>query len=220
MQADRFFTTTRGKIVTELRRRRRASAVELAALFGLSPNAIRQQLIILERDGLVVEVSVRRGPTKPTYEFSLTPEAEKLFPQRYDKMLGAVLRELREQSGPRAVQQIFDGIAQRTLAKNGARLAEKSPQGKVVELAAILRENGVDADVDLLDGSYVLHEHNCPYANVVKEHPEVCSMIHHVLNEIAPGGHEQTESIATGGDECRFVLQAAQEDASLAMKGT
>lgn len=220
MQAERFFQTTRGKIVTELRKRRGASAVELAALFGLSPNAIRQQLVVLERDGLVAEASVRRGPTKPTYEFSLTPEAQKLFPQRYDKILGAVLREVREQNGPQGVQQIFDGIARRTLAKNGARLAEKSTQGKVVELAAILRENGVEADVDLVAGSYVLHEHNCPYANVVKEHPEVCSMIHHVLMEIAPDGHEQTESIATGGNECRFVLRAPTNDTSLVMKGT
>ncbi len=220
MQADRFFQTTRGKIVAELRKRRGASAVELASLFGLSPNAIRQQLVVLERDGLVVEESVRRGPTKPTYEFSLTREAEKLFPQRYDKMLGAVLREVREQSGPQAVKKIFDGIARRTLAKNGARLAQKSPGAKVVELAAILRETGVDADVDLVNGSYVLHEHNCPYANVVKEHPEVCSTIHHVLSAIAPAGHEQTESLARGGNECRFVVRAAQDDTTVLMKGT
>ncbi len=80
MQADRFFQSTRGRIVEELRRRRTASAVDLAQLFGLSPNAIRQQLVVLERDGLVLERSVRRGRTKPTYEFSLTTEAEKDLP--------------------------------------------------------------------------------------------------------------------------------------------
>ncbi|MDQ6826023.1 MAG: hypothetical protein M3Z14_02335, partial [Candidatus Eremiobacteraeota bacterium] len=155
----------------------------------------------------VIEESVRRGPTKPTYEFSLTREAETLFPQRYDKMLGAVLREVREQSGSTAVKAIFDGIAARTLAKNRERFVQKSPAEKVNELAGILRENGVDAEVDLVNGSYVLHEHNCPYVNVVQEHPEVCSMIHNVLSEIAPAGHEQTESIATGGNECRFVMK-------------
>ena len=96
MHADRFFQTTRGKIVSELRRRGSASAADLARSFGLSPNAVRQQLMVLERDGLVAETPVRRGPTKPTYEFSLTPEADKLFPQAYDKMLTAVLREVRE----------------------------------------------------------------------------------------------------------------------------
>ena len=91
MHADRFFQTTRGKIVSELRRRGSASATDLARSFGLSPNAVRQQLVVLERDGLVAETPVRRGPTKPTYEFSLTADADKLFPQAYDKMLTAVL---------------------------------------------------------------------------------------------------------------------------------
>jgi predicted ArsR family transcriptional regulator len=108
MQGDRFFKTTRGRIVSELRRRGSASAAELAQLFDLSPNAVRQQLVVLERDGLVVEQSVRRGPTKPTLEFSLTKEADALFPQRYDRLLSSVLREVRRQYGDAAVGKIFD----------------------------------------------------------------------------------------------------------------
>src|SRR5580693_6196664 len=111
MHVDRFFQTTRGKIVSELRRRGSASAADLARSFGLSPNAVRQQLTILERDGLVAETPVRRGPTKPTYEFSLTDDAEKLFPHGYDKMLNAVLRELRDQFGTAAVERVFDGLS-------------------------------------------------------------------------------------------------------------
>ncbi|MFN2529241.1 MAG: helix-turn-helix transcriptional regulator, partial [Candidatus Baltobacteraceae bacterium] len=121
MQSDRFFQTTRGKIVAELRRRHSASAVDLAHEFGLSPNAIRQQLVVLERDGLVVETSVRRGPTKPTYEFSLTAAAEKLFPQQYDKMLSAVLREVREQNGTDGINKIFAGIAKRAAEQTNSR---------------------------------------------------------------------------------------------------
>ena len=96
---DRFFDSTRGKIVGALRERRSASAFDLAEQFGLSPNAIRQQLVILERDGLIAGRSVRRGRTKPTVEYSLTQEASRYFPQRYDKMLNAVLREIRTAGG-------------------------------------------------------------------------------------------------------------------------
>ena len=66
---DRFFESARGKIVAALRERRSASAFDLAAQFGLSPNAIRQQLVLLERDGLIAGRSVRRGKTKPTVEY-------------------------------------------------------------------------------------------------------------------------------------------------------
>jgi predicted ArsR family transcriptional regulator len=209
MQADRFFQSTRGRIVEELRRCKSASAVDLARHFGLSPNAIRQQLVVLERDGLVVEKSVRRGRTKPTYEFSLTADAEKLFPQHYDKMLSAVLREVKQQFGQEGVAKVFDGIAQRTVAKAKTRISAADTETKVAQLTEVLREGGVVADYSLIDGGFALHEHNCPYSEVVKEHPEVCSVIHHVLDETIGGKHVQTESLATGGSECRFEMKTS-----------
>jgi len=162
MQEDRFFQSTRGKIVAELRRRRSASAVDLASAFGLSPNAIRQQLVLLERDGLVVEKSVRRGPTKPTYEFSLTSEAEKLFPQQYDKMLGAVLREVREQFGASGVSAVFGGIAKRSVERVKEKISSEEPEEKIAQLTDFLRRSGVAAEYSLIDGGFALSEHNCP----------------------------------------------------------
>ena len=205
MIADRFFSSTRGRIVAELRERGSASAADLAAVFGLSPNAIRQQLVLLERDGLVEERSVRRGPTKPTIEFSLTPAADKLFPQQYDKMLAAVLREVRELHGSDAVDAVFSGIARRASDAAKERVTATQPEARVAQLADVLREKGVRVDYSLIDGGFALSEHNCPYADVVSEHPEVCSVIHQVIDDTI-GPHEQTESLATGGKECRFVI--------------
>jgi len=207
MHADRFFQTTRGKIVSELRRRGSASATDLARSFGLSPNAVRQQLMVLERDGLVAETSVRRGPTKPTYEFSLTADADKLFPQAYDKMLTAVLHELRTQFGTAGVQRVFDGLSQRAVERASLAVTAASPEGKVAQLTEMLRKSGVVAEYSLIDGGFALHEHNCPYSSTAKEHPEVCQVIHHVIDETIGGEHVQTESLAHGGKECRFELR-------------
>lgn len=206
MHSDRFFQTTRGKIVSELRRRGPASAADLAAQFGLSPNAVRQQLTILERDGLVAETSVRRGPTKPTYEFSLTSEADRLFPQAYDKMLSAVLREVRDQFGTPGVAKIFDGLSKRAAERARLEVTAANPEQKVAQLTEMLQKNGVVAEYSLIDGGFVLHERNCPYFDAAKEHPEVCQVIHHVIDETIGGDHAQTESLASGGKECRFEL--------------
>lgn len=206
MHQDRFFQTTRGKIVSELRRRGSASAADLAQVFGLSPNAVRQQLMVLERDGLVAETSVRRGPTKPTYEFSLTPEADRLFPQAYDKMLSAVLREVRDRFGAPAIKQIFDGLTERTVKRARLTVTADEPEGRVAQLTEMLRKSGVIAEYSLIDDGFVLHEHSCPYSNAAKEHPEVCQVIHHVIDETIGGQHEQTESLAHGGKECRFEM--------------
>ncbi|HVS45734.1 MAG TPA: helix-turn-helix domain-containing protein [Verrucomicrobiae bacterium] len=209
MHADRFFQSTRGRIVAELRRSGTASAADLAAAFGLSPNAIRQQVVVLERDGLVVEQAVRRGPTKPTLEFSLTPEAEKLFPQHYDKMLTAVLQEVRAQYGAPGVESVFRGIADRAASKAKDRVTADDAEGRLAQLTEVLRHQGVMAEYSLIDGGFALHEHTCPYSGVAKDNPEVCSVIHHVIDETIGGEHRQVESLATGGKECRFELRPA-----------
>lgn len=213
MHADRFFQTTRGKIVAELRRIGSASAADLAQQFGLSPNAVRQQLVVLERDGLVVERPVRRGPTKPTLEFSLTPEADKYFPQGYDRMLAAVLREVRSQYGTPAVERIFEGISKRAIGRARAKVTAAAPERRVEQLTEMLRESGVVAEYSLIDGGYALHEHTCPYSTVSKEHPEMCAVIHQVIDETLGGVHEQTESLANGGKECRFEIKPATREA-------
>jgi predicted ArsR family transcriptional regulator len=210
---DRFFESTRGKIVGALRERRSASAFDLAQAFGLSPNAIRQQLVVLERDGLVAGHSVRRGKTKPTVEYSLTAEAERYFPQRYDKMLNAVLREIRAAGGDRAVQEVFERIGKRS----ARRLADSAdgkanPEEQLISLVESLKHSGVTAELQRTEsGTMVLHEHNCPYASVVAENPEACSAIHTILETVAPGKAAQVESIATGGEECRFEIDVTPE---------
>ncbi len=203
---DRFFDSTRGKIVEALRTRRAVSAHDLAEEFGLSPNAIRQQLLILERDGLVVGKSVRRGKTKPTHEYALTGLADRYFPQAYDRILNAVLREVRETSGDAGVAQIFAGIGKRAVARLSERVAGQPVEVRLAEIAASVRAAGVSVDVERRGDTMVLHEHNCPYANVVSEHPEACSVIHTMLGEVVSPDVKQTESLATGGSECRFEV--------------
>jgi predicted ArsR family transcriptional regulator len=203
---DRFFDSTRGKIVGALRSRGAASAFDLAAEFALSPNAIRQQLVILERDGLVAGKSVRRGKTKPTHEYSLTAQADRYFPQAYDRMLGAVLREVRHTAGDAGVAQVFAGIAKRAVDKMAPELDGKTTLERLEAIADNIRGAGVAVDVEDHDGMLVLREHNCPYANVVHEHPECCTVIHTMLDEVVSPAVKQTESLATGGAECRFEV--------------
>src|SRR5476649_2930957 len=145
---DRFFDSTRGKIVGALRNRGAASAFDLAAEFALSANAIRQQLVMLERDGLVSGKSVRRGKTKPTHEYSLTTQADRYFPQAYDRMLGAVLREVRLTQGDAGVAQVFAGIAKRAVGKMAPDLEGKTTTLERLEaIADNIRGSGVAVDV-------------------------------------------------------------------------
>ncbi|GAC1459925.1 MAG: transcriptional regulator [Vulcanimicrobiaceae bacterium] len=204
---DRFFESTRGRIVGALRERHAASAFDLADLFGLSPNAIRQQLVILERDGLIAGRSVRRGKTKPTVEYSLTPEADRYFPQRYDKMLNAVLREIRDAGGDDAVKAVFERIGRRSAERMKPAVIDLTTEKRMATVVSALKASGVTAELRAGEnGKLLLHEHACPYAAVVAENPEACGAIHTLLEHMVPGQAAQVESLATGGSECRFEI--------------
>ena len=73
-QNERFFESTRGQIITLLRRSD-LTVEELARALGLTDNGVRAHLTILERDGIVRQRgSVRRssGGGKPAYIYELT----------------------------------------------------------------------------------------------------------------------------------------------------
>ena len=57
---NRFLDSTRGQVATLLRRGSR-TVEELAVELGLTDNAVRNHLALLERDGVVRQVGVRRG---------------------------------------------------------------------------------------------------------------------------------------------------------------
>ena len=76
----RFLETTRGQLVTLLRRGPRA-VDELARALGLTDNAVRAHLATLERDGMVRQAGSPRptGARKPATLYELQPDTETLL---------------------------------------------------------------------------------------------------------------------------------------------
>jgi predicted ArsR family transcriptional regulator len=205
MREASFFQTTRGRIVESLKRGPR-TASELSAEHRLTPNAVRQHLARLERDHLVAETSSRRGPTKPSFVYALTAEGDRLFPQRYDVLLNAVLDEVRRTGGADAVASLFRNIGERSVRKHAHRFEGKDAGGRMDEIAKILGEQGVIAEVEQNAEGFVLREHNCPFKETAIAHPQVCTVVHTLLEQAIPATPQQRTSIARGDDTCEFLL--------------
>ena len=112
---ERFFESTRGRIVMLLRRSGR-TVEELANSQGLTDNGVRAHLAILERDGIVRQRgSVRRGSGggKPAYVYELTPKAEDLFTKAYEPMLRRLLDVLAERMGPEDTDALLRAVGSR-----------------------------------------------------------------------------------------------------------
>ncbi len=208
MREPSFFQTTRGRIVESLKRHRTRTATQLSQERGVTPNAIRQHLSRLERDGLVAESAQRIGPTKPTLVYSLTEEGERLFPQRYPLLLNVLLDELQREDGPAKLKEVFSNIGRRSAQRHAARFAGKDLPQRIAELAQFLRERGVNVEYEKTPSGFVFRELNCPFKDSVTTHPEICSMVHSLMEEVLPQKPQQVRSISRGDDRCEFELAA------------
>ena len=210
MREAAFFQTTRGRILESLKRHGNRTAAELAREHGLTANAVRQHLARLESDGLISESRARRSRTKPSIVYAVTHAGERVFPQRYDVLLNAVLHELQAEDGEGRVSELFRKIGERSIRKYASRFEGKDTASRVGEMTKLLRQQGALADYEAEDGGFVIREHTCPFKETAGAHPEVCTVVHTLMNEFLPGGAEQRTSIARGDDVCEFHIAAKE----------
>ncbi len=177
----RFFESTRGRIVTLLRPGS-GTVDDLARELDLTDNAVRMHLAALGRDGLVQQRGVRRGAGKPAYSYELTPEAEHLFPKAYQPVLNQLLDVLSESTTPEELEDL--------LRRVGRRMATGQPAGtgntrtRIQAAVAVLNELGGLAELEEHDGTFAIRGYSCPLAATVSGHPEVCKLAETLLTEL------------------------------------
>jgi predicted ArsR family transcriptional regulator len=181
----RFFESTRGQIVTLLRRSNR-TVEDLARALDLTDNGVRAHLAVLERDGIVRQRgSVRRssGGGKPAYVYELTQEGENLFPKAYEPTLRRLLDVLAERLGPEESEALLRSVGRR-LAEEHSTQADGA-HARLETAVEVLNELGGLAELEERDGTVIIRGYSCPLAGVTPEHPEVCRMAEALVGEVA-----------------------------------
>jgi predicted ArsR family transcriptional regulator len=198
----RFLASTRGQIITLLRRSSR-TVDELAQALNLTDNAVRAHLATLERDGVVQQSGVRRGSGKPASVYDLAPEAEQLFPKAYVPVLQQVLAILSERLPTDEVETLLREVGRRMAVQ------WKIPPGELrVRLEAaveVFTELGGMAEIEQNDGHYCIRSYSCPLAAVAPNHPAVCRLAETLMTELV-GVPMQEHCEYEGIPRCSFTV--------------
>ena len=198
----RFFASTRGQIITILRRSSR-TVDELAQALDLTDNAIRAHLVTLERDGIVQQHGMRRGSGKPAYAYDLAPEAEQLFPKAYGPVLQNVLEVLSERMPTDEVETLLREAGRRIAA--GWNVPSGNLRMRLEAAVEVLNELGGMAELEEGDGHYCIRGYSCPLATVVPSHPAVCRLAETLLTELV-GVPVQEHCDNAELPRCRFII--------------
>jgi predicted ArsR family transcriptional regulator len=180
---ERFFDSTRGRIVSLLRGGT-GTVSELAEKLGLTDNAIRAQLLTLERDGLVRQSGVQKGPRKPHFAYELTSDAERLFPKAYDALLNQLITALKGRLPPGALEDVLREVGRAIAAGQASDKSPDDSKGRVQSALEVLKALGGSPRIEKENGKLLIRSGACPLSAAVIAHPEVCELAEALVAEI------------------------------------
>jgi predicted ArsR family transcriptional regulator len=201
----RFFESTRGQIVTILRGSP-CTVDELAGKLELTDNAVRAHLLSLERDGLVRQSGLRRGPRKPHFTYELTLDADALFPKAYDALLNQLIAVLKSRLKPSEIEEVLREVG-RAVAADAPPANDLDSRLKIA--VKVLEAIGGAAEIERDEDRIMIAATGCPLAAAVTVHPEVCRLAETLVAEIVKVPVE--EKCDRGGrPKCRFEIKNAR----------
>lgn len=172
---------TRGRIV-DLLRRSSLTANEIATHLGLTHNAVRVQLSLLQHDGLVREGGMRSSGTRPAVLYELAPAADFILSRAYIPFVAHLVQTLGELLPPEQLDQVMRTVGRR-MANDWPRLRGDLRQ-RVEGAAAFLAELGAPNAVDVSEEGLVIRGFGCLLAAAVHGRPEVCRSMESLLAEL------------------------------------
>jgi predicted ArsR family transcriptional regulator len=209
----KFFDSTRGQIVTLLRRSNH-TVEDLARALDLTDNGVRAHLAVLERDAIVRQRgSLRRrsGGGKPAYLYELTQEGEELFPKAYEPTLRRLLDVLSEQLGPEESEALLRSVGRRLAEEHYSTQADGA-HARLETAVEVLNELGGLAELEERDGAVLIRGYSCPLGGVTPEHPEVCRLAEALVAEVA-GVYVQEHCERGERPRCCFEVASAGDTA-------
>jgi predicted ArsR family transcriptional regulator len=195
-----------------LLRRRARTVDELATALGVTGNAVRAQLMALERDGIVRAEGLRRAGGKPSAAYGLTPEFEPALSRAYLRVLLQLLRELGDRLPAAELRELMAAVGRRWAAELGRTSGDAVTRAHGA--AAFLTELGGVVEVEELDDAIVLRGVSCPLGVAVRDHPQLCLALESLLGEVV--GERVQECCDRTGDRARCCFRIARDASSAA----
>lgn len=201
---------SRGRLIALIRRG--VDTVEgLAAELGVTDNAVRAQLTILEREHLVERAGVRHAGKvgKPATTYAVVDD-EGVLSAAHAPVLRALLAALKDRMPPAALESVLRDVGRRLSgngeqAESGLDSKKRNPEAGARAAARVLRSLGGEVKVERSGEGMLLKGYACPLADVVATEPKVCQAVEELVSAVAGApAHECCDR--TGHARCRFLI--------------
>jgi predicted ArsR family transcriptional regulator len=151
------------RILLLLRTQGEKTAAQLAIALGITSEAVRQQLLILQQQGFVRSAPVIHGVGRPVQRWTLTQKANQRFPNSTTNLLVQLVQNIRKTFGEPALERLIEARRDELLANYKGRLQGTTDlKQKLKSLVAIRNSEGYMAELHPKKNEFLLIENHCP----------------------------------------------------------
>ena len=203
---------TRRALLDAFKQHGPSTIAELAGRLGMSGEAIRQQLVQLQREGWVEAIVERAGPARaeasaagrPPARFRLTESGDHLFPKNYDALAVMLLDAVAGELGKPAFEKVLAAIADGRVREWEPRMRGLTLAERVQALKAVYGTGDPYMEVEKVRGGFRLIERNCPFLNIARQRPALCSVTVSALSRLLGVRVVREERFQHGHGRCVF----------------
>lgn len=175
----------------------------MAKSLGMTQNAVRAQIALLQREGVAEPQGEVKGTRRPFILYGLSAEGDARLSRAYPSMASHLVRVLSEELPSKDFEKVMKKLG-RLLASEVPR-ARGSPSERVKEAVRFLRTLGSIAEMTEENGKYVISSAGCPISLAVAADVRACSSMQAMLQELT--GLAVAKDCRYGERAtCRFVI--------------
>lgn len=204
---------TRRRIVKLLKTEGAMDSASLAARMQVTPMAVRQHLYALQQEKLVTAEERPVPIGRPAKFWSLTKEAERLFPDAYAELNASLITSVQDAFGAEGMARLLDARVARQRADYRARITASAPLAKrVQQLARIRDDEGYMAEVKRDGAGFLFIENHCPICAAATVCQGFCATeLDLFRSALGPGVTvERAEHILSGDRRCAYRIAPAK----------
>jgi len=184
---------------------------DLAREISVTKNAVRAQIALLEREGMIEVQGTSKSSRRPAALYGLSPHSDLHFSRAYPVVLSHLITALANQLSHENFIKIMQELGQR-LARSGPRPSE-DPQERIQGALNFLKSLGSPGQINEENGKTVITSFVCPIARAVAADPRVCTAMETLLGELT--GLPVEEHCNRGERQsCRFIIYPPRNNKS------
>lgn len=196
--------SVRPAVLELLKREGKLTVAQLAERLGVTESAVRQQIALLETEGLLEfeDQKGRRG--RPQRQYRLSAVGDERFTRTYASLAESLLESVRDRLGPQAVETAFEGRREQMEAELRPLIRAVELKERVGQFADAMASRGYMPTLSEDEQGLTFTWHNCPVARIARQFTQPCAQEIRLIESLLGEKVVRETCIARGDTACCY----------------